>query len=451
MTRSPLDDFLVAATVPRTGLHADGTIARAELLRASLAAPADMSIHAAAVLGDADAIARFLETDPSDATRAGGPHGWDPLTYLCFSNYLKLDRGRDGDFVRAATLLLDAGADANTGFFEPGHAPSPMFESALYGACGVAHHAPLTSLLLARGADPNDDEVPYHAPETYDNAALEVLVSSGRLTADSLTTLLLRKSDWHDLAGARYLLAHGADPRRASRWARNILLHAISRDNALPLVEALLDHGADPREADLHGSAFAAAAGCGRGDLLRAFAARGFTEDLAGTDALVAACALADSESATRIARDDPATLAALRARVGTLLARFAGVGNHEGIALLLDLGLPVEHPLDPVRGYFTIVPGSRALHVAAWRARHETVALLLDRGADANARASDGSTPLSLAVRACVDSYWADRRRPDSVARLLAAGASVAGVPFPSGYDAIDALLLTHGTPQRP
>ena len=115
--------------------------------------------------------------------------------------------------------MLDAGADPNSGFHEPGHSPTPQFESVLYGACGVAHHAGLTRLLLARGADGNDEEVTYHAAETYDNAALEVLVRHGKLTADSLTTLLVRKSDWHDVAGVRWLLAQGADPARPMRWS----------------------------------------------------------------------------------------------------------------------------------------------------------------------------------------------------------------------------------------
>ena len=116
--------------------------------------------------------------------------------------------------MRAATALLDAGASANTGFFDKDHQPAPEWESALYGAAGVAHHAGLTRLLLERGADPNDDEVPYHAPETHDNDALKVLVESGRLTADSLATMLLRKADWHDYDGLEYLLEHGADPNR---------------------------------------------------------------------------------------------------------------------------------------------------------------------------------------------------------------------------------------------
>lgn len=52
------------------------------------------------------------------------------------------------------------------------------------------------------------------------------------------------------------------------------------------------------------------------------------------------------------------------------------------------------------------------------------------------------GRTPLMLAVRACVDSYWTDRRSPQSVAALLAAGASKDGIQLPTGYDRIDSLL---------
>lgn len=48
----------------------------------------------------------------------------------------------------------------------------------------------------------------------------------------------------------------------------------------------------------------------------------------------------------------------------------------------------------------------------------------------------------LALAVRACVDSYWKDRRSPESVQALLLAGATVGGVDYPSGYAEVDSLL---------
>ena len=64
-------------------------------------------------------------------------------------------------------------------------------------------------------------------------------------------------------------------------------------------------------------------------------------------------------------------------------------------------------------------------------------------RAAVAGGRAyGNGRTPLMLAVRACVDSYWMERRSPYCVRALLDAGASASGVPYPSGYREVDALL---------
>jgi ankyrin repeat protein len=75
-------------------------------------------------------------------------------------------------------------------------------------------------------------------------------------------------------------------------------------------------------------------------------------------------------------------------------------------------------------------------------------VARLLERGSPVDPPDPNGRTPLALAILACVDSYWAYRRTPESVEALLRAGASVrgAGVRFPSGYAAVDDLLRRHG-----
>ena len=124
------------------------------------------------------------------------------------------------------------------------------------------------------------------------------------------------------------------------------------------------------------------------------------------------------------------------------LLAEFAGVGNTEGVRHLLDLGVDVRALDREGDGYFGTAPDSTALHVAAWRAQHETVRLLITHGARIDAPDGKGRTPLALAVRACVDSYWSYRRTPESVEALLRAGASVSGVPYPSGYAAVDELL---------
>ena len=400
-------------------------------------------LHTAAVLGDDAAVRRFLALDPASVTAKAPPFGGDPLVHLCLSNYLRLDPARSDGFLRAATALLDAGADPNTGFRHQGE-----FESALYGAAGVAHHAGMTRLLLERGADPNDEEVPYHSPEGYDNAALEALVESGRLTADNLATMLLRKADWHDGKGQAYLLEHGANPNRMTRWGYTALHQAVRRDNALRNIEVMLEHGADatlPTRQDGR-SAVAIAASRGRGDLLALFQRRGVPIALPGVDRLISACARNDGSEIRAIAGTEPGLVRELLAQGATLLAEFAGTANAEGVGHLLDLGVPVTARYGG-DGYFDIAKDSTALHVAAWKAWHEVVRLLIARGAPVNPPDARGRTPLMLAVKACVDSYWANRRSPESVRMLLEAGASTDGVPYPSGYAEVDELLRRHGS----
>ncbi|MFO0892485.1 MAG: ankyrin repeat domain-containing protein [Isosphaeraceae bacterium] len=450
--------FLEAAVVPRDTWHTSGTLNEAEAILAAHPGVAKHEIFTAAALGDDVAVAHFLAGDASLATARGGPRGWDPLTYLCFSRYLRLDPARSGGFVRAAEALLDAGADPNTGWHETRHQPEPCWESVLYGAAGIAHHEALTRLLLARGADPNDGETPYHAAESYDMGVLRALVESGKLSDDGLTTLLLRKTDTHHGAGVAYLLEHGADPNRLSFWRKTALHNALISDNAIEVIQSLLDHGADPnlpgdsghgrRGAVRTGTSIAARRG--RRDVLEALEGRGMPVVLEGVDRLVAACARDDSAAIRAIADAEPGLVAALVAEGGELLAEFAGNGNTRGVGHLLDLGVGIAAPYALGDSYFGVAPGSTALHVAAWRARPETVKLFLARGAPVDLRDGHGRTPLMLAVKACVDSYWMNRRSPDSVASLLDAGASTEGVPFPCGYPEVDSLLARRTPPGR-
>jgi ankyrin repeat protein len=446
--------FIEAACVPLDRGHATGTLEQAEAVLAAHPEVASSDIHTAAILGDDASVRRFLEHDPGDATAKGGPRNWDALTHLCFSRYLRLDRKRSDGFVRAAEALLAAGADANSGWYETHHQPAPEWESALYGAAGVAHHAELTRLLLAWGAEPNDGEVVYHTPETHDNSALKALVESGRLSDDSLATMLLRKADWHDYEGIEWLLERGADPNRLTRWGYSALHQAVRRDNELGIIELMLDHGADPTlptraSSRSHGgdmSAVAIAARRGRGDILELFERRGIPIELSGVERLIAACARNDAATVRSIVASEPALVDEIVWEGGRLLSEFAGVGNTEGIRHLLELGVDIAALYEEGDGYFGIAKNSTALHVAAWRARHDTVKLLIERGAPIDPADGDGRTPLALAVRACVDSYWADRRSPESVEALLRAGASATGVDLPTGYTEVDELLGAFG-----
>ena len=387
--RTAADAFIEAACVPRNASHQSGDLDEAERLLAQSPGVARSSIHTAAILADEEGVRSFLAHDPAAATAVGGPHEWNALTHLCFSRYLRLDRARADAFVRTARALLDAGAGANTGFTElidhPN--PRPLLESAIYGAAGIAQHAELTRLLLERGANPNDEETPY-VPESDDNTVLSVLLESGRLTADSLTTMLVRKADCHDGDGLRLLLVGGADPSRMTRWGVTGLHQAIRRDNALTAIEALLDAGADPALPARDGRSPAQmAAWRGRGDVLARFEARGQLAPLSGVDRLIAACARDDRQTVATLRASEPAINAAMLLHGGTLLAQFAGVGNAAGVTCLLECGVSPTALSVHGDGYFGVAPHSTALHVAAWRAWPEVVTLLIARGAPVNAQ----------------------------------------------------------------
>jgi ankyrin repeat protein len=242
-----------------------------------------------------------------------------------------------------------------------------------------------------------------------------------------------------------YLLANGADPNRMTRWGFTALHQAVRRDNALATIEALLDASADPTLANPHDgrTAVSMAARRGRRDVIDLLDRRGVPLGLAGVERLIAACARDDAASVATLREGEPRLVAELLADGGTLLAEFAGVGNADGVRHLLDLGVDVAARFGG-DGYFDIAPDSTALHVAAWRAWPDVVRLLIGRGAPVNPPDGRGRTPLQLAVKACVDSFWTERRSPDSVAALLAAGASGVGVAVPTGYAEVDELLRT-------
>ncbi len=431
---TPRDAFIEAA-------FWHGSRERADAVLAEHPEIAD-DIHVAAMLGRANDVARHIERAPALAASKAGPRNVEPLVHLCFSVYLR-DPERSDDFARAATTLLDAGADIRGGFYDATHTPSPCFESLLYGAAGVHFNAPLTRVLLERGADPNDDETPYHSPETYDNAALQLLLDSGRLTPVSLTTMLLRKADWHDADGMRRVLDAGADPNAEAHWGRTPLHHAILRDNDLEMIDMLLEYGGDPTRvaSKLGRSAVSMAARRGRGDVLRAIQDRDFPLSFNGVESLIAACALDDDGAIAKLTAIDPSLVTALHADGATLLAEFAGTSNTAGVGHLIDLGVPVDARYAG-DSYFGIAPESTALHVAAWRASQPVIELLIERGADVNAADARGRTPLQLAVLAATESYWKWRRTPDGVKALLQAGATCEGIRVPTGYEEIDTLL---------
>ena len=401
-----------------------GSLDRAREILAAHPEVAGSDIHTAALLGDFEAVARFLAEDPTNATGKGGPRNWDALTHLCFSRFLRLEPARSEGFLKAAAALLDAGANPNTGFFEENHQPKPEWECALYGAAGVAHHPELTRLLLDRGADPNDGEVAYHSPETLDNRTIHVLVESGKLTQDSLGMMLARKFNWHDDDGVHWLLERGADPNWPL-WGSRPLHWALRQGTPIHYFEWRLDHGADPLLPDKDGNTPAGeAARQGRADVLDLFEKRGAVIALQGDDAFLGACARGNEAEARKLAAADPSTMVRIQSENPGLLADFAGAGNAPAVRLMLDLGFDA--------GAARIKPrwaaGETALHVATAHGRQSVAELLIERGAPLEARRHGGLTPLRVAF-VCLEqqSEWTPNEYTLPIAEaLIKAGASV-------------------------
>src|SRR5579859_7047524 len=386
----PVSTFIELACVDRHGWHSAGTLEHAEMVLSRYPEAGAANIYSAAVLADTAAILVHLARNRSLATAKGGPHNWDALTYLCFSRYLRVDKSRSDSFIDAARALLKEGASANTGWIEYiDDPPRPVPETAIYGAAGIAQNPGLTKLLIDYGADPNDEETPYHVPETYDNTVLQVLLDSRKFNERSLATVAARKCDWHDEKGLKIALENGANPNYQTVWKYSPFQHSIRRDNGLVMIDMLLDHGADPDRANqVDGrNAVQMASYYGRGDILATFERRGLKIELDNIDALVAACARADFDLARAMTARDPDLLTRLLSMSGTLLARFSGADNAAGVRCLLALGVSPGVLWPEGDGYWELTKNSTALHVAAWRAHHEVVRTLIASGTPVNAR----------------------------------------------------------------
>ena len=137
------------------------------------------SIFAAAAAADEDATRALLAADPTLAHREGGPYGWEPLLYLAYARHDPAIR--ESATLGTARLLLDHGADPNAGYLWHG-LTSPF--TALTGALGGGegdqpehpHGFALASLLLDAGADANDAQVLYNRQFGADDRHLALLL-----------------------------------------------------------------------------------------------------------------------------------------------------------------------------------------------------------------------------------------------------------------------------------
>ena len=255
--------------------------ARAAELIAARPGLVERDVFVAAVAGDVEALRAHVAADPRASTREGGPFRWAPLLYVVYS------RVPQRDAVGSARLLLDVGADPDSGYLWRG-LPTPF--TALTGVLGEGEQGPgrqprhprwreLAELLLARGADPNDRQALYNRMFNRDDSHLELLLAHGlgrpssevwaRRTGEAAETvdeMIARQVGWardHGFTDRLALLvAHGlADPALTETLPAprppdgRTALHHAALMNDVEQVRALLESGADPEARDdVHGT-----------------------------------------------------------------------------------------------------------------------------------------------------------------------------------------------------
>jgi hypothetical protein len=349
----PAADFCRLACLTYSG--EDGPARRAaaaQLLAADPGLPA-RSVYAAAAVGDPVALAAHL-ADPAAATRPGGPYGWEPLLYLAYGRVPQVDA------LRAAQLLLDAGADPDAGY--AWHGLTPPF-TALTGAFGEGEQGPvrqprhprsipLARLLLAAGADPNDGQTLYNRMFRPDDDHLVLLFEHGLGAPGS--------GVWRDRLG-------GALETPAEMLARPLCWAAAH--GFTDRVRLLLAHGVDPDGGSPEGRALPLAAAAGHREIAALLLAAGAAPvSLSPVDELVGAILAGDTGIDRGVLPD------ALAARPG-LVAEAVDAGADPGPAVRLGFDVSGRHQ------------GRTGLHTAAWNGDLATVRRLVELGADLDAR----------------------------------------------------------------
>lgn len=294
-----------------------------------------------------------------------------------------------------------------------------LFAALRSGAAGPVER------VLARGASPNavdaDGTPALMAATLFGDADLvELLLKRGadaNQTDSSGATALM----WAvpDVAKVRVLLAHGASVYAKSQTERTPLLVAASYPRTVDVLRLLLERGADLKAQDRAGAtALSLAVRSADVDVVRVLTERGLDPQ-----------ALLPGARRVGLARNDRPTTDFLMSRGLTpgpdVLVTTATWHPADLVGRWVDQGADVNARNAAQYGRTPLLTA-----VTSEREGADTIALLLDRGADPNAATTEGETPLDYAI------YKGDRAKIEVLEKrggLRGTGPRRAEIPPPT------------------
>jgi ankyrin len=370
-------------------------------------------LHVASSFGNVE-IVRLLLDNGADIGAAWGDLGGKPLHRVSCREYKSPEDG-----VRVAQLLLDRGADVNTRRTDN---QTPLHVASYLG------NVEIVRLLLGHGADLEAawgdlGGKPLHQVSCGDYRSQEDGVRVAQLLLDHGADVDTRRKDhqtplhvassFGNVEIARLLLDHGADLEAAWGELGGKPLHRVScreyksPEDGVRVAQLLLDHSADvnTRRTDdqtpLH-----VASSFGNVEIVRLLLDHGADleaawGELGGKPLHRVSCReYRSQEDGVRVAQlllDCGADVDTRRKDHQTPLHVASYFGNVEIVRLLLDNGADLE-------AVAAGDSGEKPLHQVSYgkyRSQEDglrVAQLLLDRGADINARRDDHRTPLHLA-----------------------------------------------------
>jgi ankyrin repeat protein len=400
---------------------------------------ASRGLLAASVLGDVEAVQEILALDVGAAVVIDEERGWPPLLYACYSCWHQIEPDRAPRLAQVVRILLDAGASPNTN--DGGRL---RYRSALKGSVEV-NNPYITRVLLDAGANPDPGQPIAEAVGHRDHICLQLLLGHGARVA---RTWAMGAAVYHNDAVAVSLLLEAleSDGTETVAAATEALPDAAA-NASLPVVVALLDAGADPRAKDSDGvSALRLAMRAGRDDTVARLRAAGAVDDGNDIDRYVGACLNADRHVVEELLASHPDLQNRLTDQDQAVMFDAVGTRPTETVEFMLSLGFSPH-----TRNGF----GEQPLHTAAFNGKVETVRLLLDAGADVNARDDRfDSTPLASATVGSGAQEGTPGGWVETVKLLIGSGASREGVWIsgkPPSEEVIDLLRRYGITPDEP